>query len=80
MVVPANCALGKLKQERKAQIEQWINSKRSQEKEKSEATPSKLNPGMIVKTGKRSETKTTAKPENILEAAPKKRKISMVPQ
>lgn len=73
--VPGNCSSDKFKVSRKAQLHQWLSSKRCHEKDQLEATPSKLVPSS--KAGKRSDTKSTAKTEN--EAAPKKRKISIIP-
>ena len=76
--VPDNCTAEKFKQERKAQIQQWLTNMRSEDRDKSEATSTKAVRA-TPKPGKRSEVKATAKSDNI-EAAPKKRKISIITQ
>lgn len=78
MKVPDNCTADKFKQERKAQIQQWLANMRTEDRDKPEATSTKPVRG-TPKPGKRSEGKATAKSENI-EPAPKKRKISIIAQ
>lgn len=76
MKVPDNCTVDKFKGERGIQIQQWLENVKRQDREQEATTAKSVRTSL--KPGKRNENKATAKNDNT-EAAPKKRKISIVP-